>query len=270
MNVGLSDTMVYALAIDPTSADTLYAGTYSEGVFRTSTGRAFCDFPMDRGSPSVTRSAHLTRSKETPMRLAPMMLAGCFAATVATAAGAAAPPTGTISCSVFSGTSSTRPEGILFSPGINSVPRTVKINARNIGSSCDNAGVVGGKAPITGVALKLTARMPDGTCANLTSASPTFDNARVVLKWRGLNPAGHPMTVSTSHARIATASYDTNAHALDLTTTPITGSAFAGKTVTMHLGFDYFADVFESGCVNASGFVAQGFGNVVPSSVDVQ
>lgn len=204
------------------------------------------------------------------MRIVTTIIAGFIATAASTAATAAAPPTGTIPCAVVSGTSATRPEGILFHPFVNAVPRTLQIVAKNIGSSCDNAAVVGGKAPITGVALKMTARMPEGTCANLTSATPTFETGFVMLKWQGLNPAGRSVTVSTSRARIATASYDTDAHTLNVTTEPSTGPAFAGKTITLHLGFDYATAFFEAGCAELGGFVAQGFGNVVPSSLDVQ
>lgn len=40
MNVGLSNTFVQALTIDPSSPDTLYAGTDGSGVFKTTDGAA--------------------------------------------------------------------------------------------------------------------------------------------------------------------------------------------------------------------------------------
>ena len=38
MNTGLTNTDVYALAINPQTPDTLYAGTYGGGVFKSTNG----------------------------------------------------------------------------------------------------------------------------------------------------------------------------------------------------------------------------------------
>ena len=196
---------------------------------------------------------------------------GVLANTLPTPASAGAPPpAGTIGCSVFS-VASSRPTGILFHPPINDVPRTIRIKATNNGSSCDNSLVTGGKVPITGVAIKFTARMSDGTCGTLTSPTPPLENARLTLKWRGVTPTGHFVTVATSRAKILEASYDPdNDHALFLETEPLTGNAFVGSTLCLSLGFDDFVEVFEAGCPSASGFASQGFGNTNPASLDVQ
>jgi hypothetical protein len=40
MNVGLSNTYIGALAIDPAAPATLYVGTYGDGVFKSTDGSA--------------------------------------------------------------------------------------------------------------------------------------------------------------------------------------------------------------------------------------
>lgn len=204
--------------------------------------------------------------------IARLVLASLAVGTIATTASAGAPPpNGAISCSVFSDQNAGQPKGLLFHPFINAVPRTVKLAGTNVGSACDNTDVTGGKLPITGVQIKFTARMADGTCGTLTSAAPVFENARIKFKWRGLNPANHYVTVSNGWARIATASYDTGTHALNLTTEPITGRAFEGKTATVHLTFDNPpSSDFEAGCGPTGGYLATSFGNDAPATIDVE
>ena len=184
----------------------------------------------------------------------------------------AAPPApdGTISCAIFSDINATHPKGILFRPLIDANPRNLGIAITNLGSSCDDAGVAGGKAPITGVSFKLTGHLRDGNCSALTSPIPVFENARLLVTWRGVNAAGKFITVSRSRAHIAFASYDTATHTLTFITEPLTGPAFVAKTLKLHLGFDYYPEVFEAGCAETNGFVAQSFGTIIPSSIEVQ
>jgi hypothetical protein len=193
-----------------------------------------------------------------------------LAPSVTTLAVAASPPTGTIACSVFSDLNTGQAKGIIYRPFINAVPRAVRFAATNVGSTCDNSAVSGGKAPITGVAIKLTARLSEGTCGTLTSAAPPFENARIALKWRGLNGANHYTTVATSRARIATVTYDVGTHAFDMTTEPLTGNAFVGKTLSFHLGIEEVADELEAGCGPVNGYVATPFGNTNPATLEVQ
>ncbi len=205
------------------------------------------------------------------MRFASLLAAAVLAALSSPPSIFAAPPApdGTISCSIFSDVNSVHPKGILFRPRIDATPRNLGISVTNLGSSCDAAGVLGGKAPITGVSFKLTGHLPNGTCAALTSPIPAFENARLLVSWRGVNAAGKFFTVSKSRAHIAFATYDSGTHTLTFITEPLTGPAFIAKTLKLHLGFDSYADLFEAGCPSI-GFVAQGFGNVVPSSIEVQ
>jgi hypothetical protein len=185
-------------------------------------------------------------------------------------AGAASSATGTITCSVFSDLNHGQPKGILYRPFINATPRSVRIVATNVGSSCDNSDVSGGKAPITGLQFKLTAHMTDGTCGALTSPNPPFENARITLKWRGLNAANHFTTVATSRARIASVSYDTGTHAFALTTEPLTGNAFVGKTLSFHLGIEEVTADLEAGCAPVNGYVGTPFGNTNSATLAVQ
>ena len=180
------------------------------------------------------------------------------------------PPTGTISCSVAAAGSTTKPTGFFFSPYMNADPRNLRVRAKNLTSTCDASGVVGGKAPIVGVELKFSARMINGSCASFISA-PEFQKGQVKLRWLGLNPSGRPMTVGVSSVKLASASYDSGSKAVILITQPIAKGAFAGATASLHLGLDY-PEVFESQCDvgGVGGYVAMPFGELNPSTVDVQ
>jgi hypothetical protein len=178
------------------------------------------------------------------------------------------PPTGSLSCSVFSELSTTHPAGILFHPYIDAVPRLLRVKAANVGSTCDNSGVTGGRAPITGVAFKLSGRMEDATCGTFT-AMPSFKNGWVKVKWRGLNAANHPTTVASSRARIVSSSYDSGSHALIVTTEPLIGAGFTNEVVVLHLGIAEAVDYIESGC-NGSGLLGFAFGNSNAATLEVQ
>jgi hypothetical protein len=171
---------------------------------------------------------------------------------------------------VFSDLNQRQPKGLLYRPFINAVPRRVRIVATNVGSSCDNSDVTGGKAPITGLQFKLTARMTDGTCGALTSAAPPFENARITLRWRGLNASNRFTTVATSRARIASVAYDTGTHAFEITTEPMTGNAFVGKTLSFHFGIEQVTADLEAGCDSVNGYVATPFGNMNSATLEVQ
>ncbi len=182
------------------------------------------------------------------------------------------PVTGTISCSIASADSSQGPTGIRFHPFIDAEPRLVHVTGTNVESSCDHSGVTGGNAPITEVVFKLTGVMPDGTCAQFIT-TPTFKNAsRIKLQFRGLNPGDrHAMTVTNAQGDVAAATYDSGSHALTITTGPLKGRGFAGATATLHLGFDPNSNIslVEAGCSTA-GTIALGFGQMNPSTLDVQ
>jgi len=201
--------------------------------------------------------------------VAATLLAGAL---TSVAAAENSPVTGTISCSVASFLSSARgPGGIRFHPFIDANPRLVHLGGGNDESSCDNSGVTGGKAPITEVLFKLSGVMPDGTCAQLTT-TPSFKNARVKFQFRGINSAGRAMTVTNAHADVVMTSYDSGSHTLTITTEPLKGRGFAGATATLHLGFDPNSgiDFVEAGCSSTTGTIALSFGEMNPSTLDVQ
>ncbi len=196
---------------------------------------------------------------------------------LASAPAAAAPPNGTISCAVFSEVAEGRPTGLLFTPFLSGTPQSVRFTATNGDSACDNLGVTGGKVPITSATFKLTARMSEGTCAALTSSAPPFEKARLKIKWRGETPSGKAKTVGSTNAQIASAFYDPGSHTLTMTTKPLTGGSFRGRTVTLALGFDAFGDpgnhpdyvaILEAGCFDG-GFVGMTFGHGNAAMLDV-
>jgi hypothetical protein len=205
-------------------------------------------------------------------RIVATVAATLLAGALTSSAWAGNPPvTGTLSCSVASANPPLRPAGILFHPFLNATPRLVHLGGGNDDSSCDNSGVTGGKVPITGVLFKLGGTMLDATCTQLTT-TPSVKNGHVKLQLRGLNPAGHEMTVGNAKADVVTTSYDSGSHTLTITTGPLKGRAFSGATATLHLGFDANSnvDVLEAGCTPGGGLLGMGFGEMNPSTLDVQ
>ena len=201
--------------------------------------------------------------------VAAALLVGAFTSS----ASAGNPPvTGTISCSVATYISAHGPEAILFHPFLKGTPRLVHLAGGNDESSCDNSGVAGGKAPIREVLFKLSGVMPDATCTQLTT-TPSFKNARVKLKFRGMNPTAlNVITVANAQGNVATTSYDSGSHTLTITTGPLKGSGFVGATATLHLGFDANTpiDFVEAGCTPDTGVFGLSFGEMNPSTLEVQ
>ena len=161
-----------------------------------------------------------------------------FALVLAPAAGvlAAAPPSGTIDCSV----GMSKPEF-----GFQFLPPFLSPDAANLGiptktvtdGPCDNAGVVGGKAPITNVEVKLVGRFSDGTTCDTLVSAPQLEKIGFKIKWQTLNPVGHLRTISNSLARAGSVTWDSGAEALVFTTGPLKGG-FAGSTATVKLTID--------------------------------
>ncbi len=181
-------------------------------------------------------------------------------------AGAAAQPTGTISCSIAGPASVQDPKhAIFFRPAISSTARGVRLVAVNGSSACDDSGVTGDALPITTVALKFSGKLLSATCGSLTSA-PEFASGHVTVRWQGLNPEGRKRTVAASRAKLASASYDAGTNALTLVMQPIASGAFVGGTITLALGFDIDAATFNANC---GVYVAMPFGVANPSIVGV-
>jgi hypothetical protein len=112
------------------------------------------------------------------------LLAAAFALTLIAATWipplhAAAPPSGTISCDVVGMLSFRR---FIANPP----PRKVSIKGTVSESTCDSSGVTGGSMPITGLQLRLFAKLAEGEdCTELTSM-PELVRAKVKIKWRGV------------------------------------------------------------------------------------
>jgi len=197
----------------------------------------------------------------TAAAIAAGMLIGLLPATTH----AAPPPSGTISCDVSAATADK--DGFQFRPYIGTDPRNVRLKATNTTSTCDISNVVDGKAPIVGVKIKVSGKMPDATCTTFTSAT-AVEKGKVQLKWIGLNPSNHPMTVAVNNLKVVTSGYDSGSNAVILTTGPIEKGAFLGKSVTLHLGLDDLAG-FQAACTT-NNILGTVFGNTNPSTVVVE
>jgi hypothetical protein len=197
--------------------------------------------------------------------------AALMCAALSTAANAEQ-PSGPISCLIWSGTQQTWPyTGFEFHPHLSNDPTNIPARITNIDSSCDTSGVTGGKTEITEVLFRLNGRLPHATCASVLSSAMTLERGKIRIQWRGLNPAGEPMTVAVTKAVVASASYDEGTGTLTITTDPIEHGAFAGQVVTLHVAFDGDLASYASLC--DSGFVVLRYlvyGMEHPSTIEVQ
>lgn len=181
------------------------------------------------------------------------VLAFALVVVSAAAASAAAPqPSGTIACSV----TMSRPEYALHfkSPYLRLEPAPHGIPVKtDMDGPCDGTGVVGGKAPITSVEVKLVGRFAAGTTCDVLTSTPALDKIAFKIKWQGLNPAGNVRTVAKSLVRAATVAWDDTAEALVFTTAPLKGG-FGGSTATITLTLDPGSVVGDGGpCPSYSG-----------------
>jgi len=178
-----------------------------------------------------------------------MVLAVLLCAAPATVA-SADQPTGTISCSIASGDEHSWPyTGFEFHPGLTGIPKTQTARVTDTQSSCDNSGITGGSAPITEVSFRLTGKLREATCASFFSSASTLDKGKIKIRWVGLNPAGNRMTVATSKATVASASYDDGTDTMTIVTDPIDTGAFVDQVATLHLAFQGDLDLYSS-CID--------------------
>jgi hypothetical protein len=144
-------------------------------------------------------------------------------------------PSGTISCAVTGRYYFFRP----YLPTVPAGPGTRAIRTKIIrvpGTACDNAGVTGGRAPISAAEVSLSGRLAAGTtCADFLT-SLTFEKARIKVAWQRFRPDGHRANVATSKAVVASATYDAGSEDMVIVTQPVAKGAFAGSTLTLHLG----------------------------------
>lgn len=195
---------------------------------------------------------HRSRQRTTSLfrRLASIAVLAIVLGT-ATGAVAASLPSGAINCVVSGDTD--QPNGkwrLRFSPAISSVPSPNRMSvSTTMKGTCDNAGVSGGKAPITNVQAYLVGKLAAGTtCATLTSA-PVFERLKLKIKWQTVDGSGRVRSVATTSARFVDADWDAGLEGLVLTSTPLKG-AFGGSTATVTLTIDH-PEVFGAVCQNA-------------------
>ena len=170
-------------------------------------------------------------------------LALAFALMPAPRAGAASPPSGTISCPVFP----VDPTYLELRPYISAEPSTGRVLVKgNMVGNCDNSGVVGGKGPILSVEAKLIGKLTVGTtCSSLVNA-PNFDRLRVKMKWKTTDANGREKLVATTTASFVDASWNDTDEALVFSSQPLKG-AFAGSTSTVTLTLNNAA-FYEGPC----------------------
>jgi hypothetical protein len=152
-------------------------------------------------------------------------------------AAAVPPPSGTISCSVA---------GVVqFAPGLGLLPNAKggKLKIDMTGSSCDNAGVSGGKAPITDVAMKAVGSLsPGGSCFedSVVNMAKTF---KLTTKWQNRNVSNKVTTVSASKSTLVS-SVTSGAHWEFVFNAPAK-NAFAGtpSSLQIDVGIEVY-DIF--------------------------
>jgi hypothetical protein len=169
-------------------------------------------------------------------------------------------PAGTVSCTIAGSLTLKTP--LTNTPST----KTIKVKGMATASSCNNAGVTGGKAPITGAAIKINGKLPVGaSCTSL--ATPTFAKTKVQVKWQGLNSQSKVMTVSVDNSFLATAQSNVGSTVtLILVTQPNSKGGFVGQTNTLTLGLDDTPASLASLC-STTGITDLSFGMVNPSSV---
>lgn len=176
----------------------------------------------------------------------------------AATAPAASPPSGTISCVVTG--DDDRPNGnwrVRFSPAISSTPSPGRMKVMTyMRGTCDAAGVVGGKAPITNVQAHLLGKLAAGTtCATLTS-SPVFEKLRLKITWQTLGTDGRLRTVAKTSATFVDVEWDDGLGGLVFASAALKGG-FAGSTSTLKIAFDApeaFATVCDTGAIDGSAY----------------
>jgi hypothetical protein len=183
----------------------------------------------------------------------------------------AAQPSGTVTCAIASSEPvAFEKVGFVFRPFLSNDPTRIASRASNGESSCDSSGVIGSSLPIDEVRMKLSGRLLDATCSSFFSTSPTIVHGKILLQWRGTNPAGGSMTVGVSKATTSSASYDSGSGVLTIVTDAIAG-AFAGEVATVQLGFDGDLSFYAAVCDNEAASIRYiEFGHTNTSTISVQ
>jgi hypothetical protein len=180
-------------------------------------------------------------------------------------AGAASPVKGTATCSI-AGDIRFNANGLTNTPSKS--PVGIKINKPNRSASCDGSGVTGAKAPISAIALQLNGHLHKGSTCDGTWSSPQFDTTTLHVQWLGMKAGSTKLKpVASSNGHAATVTYDAGTNAFDITSTPLSG-AFAGETLTLHLGLDTSAALIHTICTNG-GSKGSSFGVTNSATVSV-
>jgi hypothetical protein len=176
-------------------------------------------------------------------------LAAALTLVVAAAANAAPLPSGTIACQV----ASTNVDGLRFQPYISSDPSPTRIRVTTtMQGTCDNSGVMGGKAPITELKATLAGKLAVGsTCSTLTTM-PQFERLKLKIKWRGVDGNGRLKTVASTTVHFVDANWDDDVEGLVLQSQPLKG-AFEGSTSTVTLALQNGNAFFNAMCPRIEG-----------------
>ena len=160
------------------------------------------------------------------------LIAGlALVAATAVAASATTPPSGTTTCDV----NPTSALQFAFIPFIDSTPGPTTIGVKiPMSGICDNAGVVGGRAPITHVEATVRGRLEAGSvCTTVVSPGIPYDKLKLKLKWKSFDGTRFK-TVATSTTHLSAGSYDAGSESIVFTSEIFRG-AFAGRTSTIGL-----------------------------------
>jgi hypothetical protein len=200
-------------------------------------------------SSSTTTTSHGTSTTTTSPVTTSTTTTTTSASTTTTTTPLTKFPIGTIHCDV-SLTDVVKP------PLTNTAsPKSLKIKGKGTLSNCNNAGVTGGKYPITSGAITLAAVLPAGkSCANVFDAD--WQKIKFGVKWLGVNPKnGKPATVastkvaSSKTAALTQTAFSTPSPGFDFVSPAQPAKkAFQGSTITIHLLSDQLQADLQTEC----------------------
>lgn len=204
-------------------------------------------------------------------------LALAFSGLAPASAVAPPPPSGTLSCTL-SGTATLKPGLPLSSPGLATKVVKTKISFTGTLSACNNAGQIGGKAPITGGSVKAKGTAvtaigdPLPSCLGLATPPVTPTVLKVSTKFTGdpVPPKTKPVTVSSSSGPQTLGTATVGPVISFPTSGVIAKGGFLGETATTTATLDLDLGGLVAACSAPGGLTTLAFTGVKgPSTVAI-
>jgi hypothetical protein len=154
-------------------------------------------------------------------------------------------PTGVISCTVTGGT-------ISISPGLTNTPSiaTVSLAISGAGTSCDNSGVTGGKAPITDFSFAYSSTLDSATCSDAIQSTTA---STVQITWQNRKSNGKLKTVAVTTGQVG-ALFNANLGTWAVLVVPDATGAFADMGIRLDVLFD--AIPASNACATVNGWTS--------------